>query len=58
MDEGALPLSRYTRMVSYLDLCALAIPSGLGAGGLPVSVQLIGKPGSEPLLLALCGRAQ
>lgn len=53
VDEGALPLSRYTRLVNYLDLCALAIPAGLGAGGLPVSAQLIGRPGSEPLLLAL-----
>jgi aspartyl-tRNA(Asn)/glutamyl-tRNA(Gln) amidotransferase subunit A len=53
VDERALPLSRYTRAVSYLGLCALAIPAGLTAGGLPVSVQLVGRPGTEAALLAL-----
>jgi aspartyl-tRNA(Asn)/glutamyl-tRNA(Gln) amidotransferase subunit A len=53
IDENALPLSRYTRVVNYLGLCALAVPAGLGASNLPVSIQLIGRPGSEPMLLAL-----
>lgn len=53
VDEAALPLSRYTRAINYLGLCALALPSRLSAAGLPVGVQLVGKPHAEPLLLAL-----
>jgi aspartyl-tRNA(Asn)/glutamyl-tRNA(Gln) amidotransferase subunit A len=53
VDEDVLPLSRYTRLVNYLGLCALAVPAGVGADGLPVSVQLIGRAGTEARLLAL-----
>jgi aspartyl-tRNA(Asn)/glutamyl-tRNA(Gln) amidotransferase subunit A len=55
IDEQALPLSRFTRGVNYLGLCALAIPAGLTAAGLPVSIQLIGRPGMEMTLLAIGG---
>jgi len=53
VDEGQLPLSRYTRVVNYLGLCALVVPVALGAAGLPVAVQLVGRAGSEERLLAL-----
>jgi aspartyl-tRNA(Asn)/glutamyl-tRNA(Gln) amidotransferase subunit A len=53
VDEDALPLSRYTRVVSYLGLCALAVPAGLGSNGMPVAVQLVGRAGTEERLLAL-----
>jgi aspartyl-tRNA(Asn)/glutamyl-tRNA(Gln) amidotransferase subunit A len=56
VEQDALPLSRFTRWVSYLGLCALSIPAGLSSGGLPVAVQLIGRPGTEATLLAI-GRA-
>lgn len=53
VDEGRLPLSRYTRMVSYLGLCALAVPAGLDRNGLPISVQWIGRAGDEDRILSL-----
>jgi aspartyl-tRNA(Asn)/glutamyl-tRNA(Gln) amidotransferase subunit A len=53
VDEEALPLSRYTRVVSYLGLCALAVPARLGSNGMPVAVQLVGRAGTEERLLAL-----
>lgn len=51
VDESQLTLSRYTRLVNYLNLCAVSLPSGLSREGLPTSIQLIAKPGREALLL-------
>ncbi|WP_119421665.1 amidase [Desertibaculum subflavum] len=50
------PIPGYlTRPANYLGLCGLALPSGF-ADGLPLSVQVIGKPFAESTVLAL-GRA-
>ncbi|MEC5325263.1 amidase [Aurantimonas sp. A3-2-R12] len=47
---------RNTCVVSFLGLCALTLPIGSDAAGMPVGLQLIGPPHSEARLLAL-GRA-
>jgi len=51
-------LSRFTRFVNYLGLPALAVPAGFDSGGLPVGLQLIGRPGSEAALLQIAVRLQ
>lgn len=51
VDELATPLSRLGRFVNWLDLCAVALPVGLSPQGLPVSLQVIGRPLAEPLIL-------
>lgn len=43
-------LGTYTNFVNLLDLCALAIPAGTGAG--PVGVTLIGRSGDDGRLAA------
>ena len=48
-----LGLHHYCGWVNYLGLPALALPIGHDARGLPISIQLIGKPFHEPQLLAL-----
>jgi aspartyl-tRNA(Asn)/glutamyl-tRNA(Gln) amidotransferase subunit A len=44
-------LTRFTRPVNYLGLPALAIPAGFTQNGLPVGMQLIGRPFAEATLL-------
>ena len=41
-----------TRPVNYLGLPAICLPTGFDKNGLPVSVQLIGKPFSEDTLIS------
>jgi aspartyl-tRNA(Asn)/glutamyl-tRNA(Gln) amidotransferase subunit A len=43
----------FTCLANVAGLPALALPSGWSEDGLPVSVQLVGPPGSEPGLIAL-----
>lgn len=46
-------LTRFTRPVNYLGLPSLALPCGVSASGLPVGLQLIGRPFDEPGLLGI-----
>jgi aspartyl-tRNA(Asn)/glutamyl-tRNA(Gln) amidotransferase subunit A len=46
-------LTRFTRPVNYLGLPSLAVPSGFTRSGLPVGMQLIGRPFDEATLLRL-----
>jgi len=48
-----LALHHYCGWINYLGLPSLALPVGHDARGLPISIQLIGKPFHEPQLLAL-----
>jgi aspartyl-tRNA(Asn)/glutamyl-tRNA(Gln) amidotransferase subunit A len=55
IDEQAPIPSYLTRPVNYLGLCGLSIPAG-SHEGLPIGVQLIGKPYDEHRILQI-GRA-
>ena len=46
-------LGYYTNFVNLLDLCAVAVPAGFQANGLPVGVTLIGPAGQDRLLLGV-----
>ena len=53
VDELATPLSRFGRFVNLLDLCSVAVPAGFTPGGMPISIQFIGRPMDEPHILRL-----
>src|ERR1700723_1089454 len=46
-------LTRFTRPINYLGLPSLAIPAGFTRDGLPVGMQLIGRPFDEATLLRI-----
>lgn len=45
--------AHFTRAVNYLGLCALAVPDGFTAGGLPTSLQIVCAAGAEALALSI-----
>ena len=50
--SGYMDWLRYAFLATTCGLPAISVPVGLGPGGLPVGVQLIGKPRGEADLLA------
>jgi aspartyl-tRNA(Asn)/glutamyl-tRNA(Gln) amidotransferase subunit A len=52
VDESVLP-SGFTRFGNLLDLCALSLPNGFGAGGLPLSLQIVCRSYEEATALRI-----
>jgi aspartyl-tRNA(Asn)/glutamyl-tRNA(Gln) amidotransferase subunit A len=52
VDQSSTP-AQFTRMVNLLDLCALSLPNGFNANGLPTSLQIICKAHEEALALRI-----
>ena len=42
-----------TRWVNFLELCALAVPTGLSQAGLPLSLQIVCRGGDEAMALRI-----
>jgi aspartyl-tRNA(Asn)/glutamyl-tRNA(Gln) amidotransferase subunit A len=53
VDESIAPLASFTRAGNFLDACGLSLPAGFSDHGLPVAVQLLGKPFDEATLLRI-----
>ena len=51
-------VTRHTRALNYLGLPVVALPCGCSASGLPISIQLVGRPWSEALLLRIADAFQ
>ena len=52
---------RFTPFTAVFNLTgqpAITVPTGLGSDGLPLAVQLVGRPGAEDVLLALAGELE
>jgi amidase len=43
---------------NHLGNPAMSIPFGLGADGMPLAIQIIGRPESEPLLVSLAAQIE
>ena len=52
-EDVRLAATRYVRAINVLGLPALSIPCGFSAQGLPLGLQIIGKPFEEDLILRL-----
>jgi aspartyl-tRNA(Asn)/glutamyl-tRNA(Gln) amidotransferase subunit A len=52
-DAVILGITRFMRPVNYLGLPSLGIPAGFGKSGLPIGLQLIGRPFRDETLVAL-----
>ena len=53
VDEATTPLATFTRAANYLRACALSLPAGFDARGLPIGVQLMGGPFGDATLVKL-----
>jgi aspartyl-tRNA(Asn)/glutamyl-tRNA(Gln) amidotransferase subunit A len=49
-------MATFTRAGNYLTTCGLSLPAGFSKEGLPLGVQLLGAPFTEPMLIRI-GRA-
>jgi aspartyl-tRNA(Asn)/glutamyl-tRNA(Gln) amidotransferase subunit A len=56
VDEAKTPMATFTRAGNYLTTCGLSLPAGFSKEGLPLGVQLLGAPFTEPMLIRI-GRA-
>jgi aspartyl-tRNA(Asn)/glutamyl-tRNA(Gln) amidotransferase subunit A len=52
VDQGSTP-AHFTRFVNALDLCALAVPDGFTATGLPLSLQIVCRGYDEATALRI-----
>jgi aspartyl-tRNA(Asn)/glutamyl-tRNA(Gln) amidotransferase subunit A len=52
-EKVILGITRFMRPVNYLGLPALVVPAGIGQHGMPIGLQLIGRPFRDEALIAL-----
>jgi amidase len=56
--DRAARFTPWTAVFNITGQPAIAIPAGLGEDGLPLSVQLVGRPGDEALLYSLAAQIE
>ena len=52
-DERTALMATYTRWVNYLNLCAIAVPTAVSKGGLPMSLQIVVRHMDDALALRI-----
>jgi aspartyl-tRNA(Asn)/glutamyl-tRNA(Gln) amidotransferase subunit A len=58
MLAAASTITRFTRGLNYLGLPAVSVPSGFDPHGLPMAVQLVGRPFADMTVLKLADAYQ
>jgi aspartyl-tRNA(Asn)/glutamyl-tRNA(Gln) amidotransferase subunit A len=46
-------ITRFVRIINFVGLPAISVPCGFGTDGLPVGLQIVGRPNDEPTVLAI-----
>lgn len=57
IDPATTP-ARFTSIANYLGLCAASVPSGLDGESLPTALQILARPGAEPLVLRVAAELE
>jgi aspartyl-tRNA(Asn)/glutamyl-tRNA(Gln) amidotransferase subunit A len=52
-EQAIQAITRFMRPVNFLGLPALVVPAGQSRSGLPIGMQLIGRPFGDETLIAL-----
>ena len=53
VDEATTPMASFTRAGNYLGACGVSLPAGLGDNGLPIGMQLLGKPFDDAMMVKI-----
>ncbi len=53
VDESVTPYGAFTRWGNYLGACGLSVPTGFDAHGLPLALQILGKPFDDATVLRI-----
>ena len=56
--HGGGPYVTYTAVWNYTGQPAAAVPAGFGSDGMPLSVQLVARPGEDETLISLCAQVE
>jgi aspartyl-tRNA(Asn)/glutamyl-tRNA(Gln) amidotransferase subunit A len=52
-EAAIIAITRFMRPINYLGLPSLVVPAGSSPPGLPIGLQLIGRPFGDEILIAL-----
>jgi aspartyl-tRNA(Asn)/glutamyl-tRNA(Gln) amidotransferase subunit A len=52
-DVAVAPSRLTTRLINFLGMCAVSVPCGFSRKGLPIGLQIVGKPYDELVILQL-----
>lgn len=51
VDEATTPMAAFTRAGNYLGACGMSLPAGFADNGMPIGIQLLGKPFDDATLI-------
>src|SRR5690606_26144755 len=54
VDESVNPLGAFARAANFIGACGMTFPAGFNVDGLPVALQILGRPFEEAALVQVC----
>lgn len=53
VDEATTPMASFTRAGNYLGACGVSLPAGFADNGMPIGMQLLGKPFDDATMVKI-----